>query len=293
MVHRRVSSAFVVCGMVMAASACHERAQSVATDATPGVVNQAPPATDAQRDAGRKSRCSLATDRAAINLQLGDGAVLGEAVPFAGGLAVGILRSHEGGRLASVVRLDANAAAPVDLGPSWGDAPPPQPVVRAGELYAVTYVRPDARPSPSRATGTHPTGRALSVHHVGVTIERLVQLPSETDTSSAYDVIAATTLRVAHWSARGVGRHRPRSTLRARRRRLLAQPALRRRPARRALARSSRDPDRPHRAHDGRRRSRRCGRGRSAPRGARRRLLAHVDFPAAGAPRRPAASAGR
>ncbi len=188
---RSVSTVLILSVTVVAAWACRERAQGVGADAAPVIAYPAAPSTDAQSDAGPKARCRIATDRAPAEVVFGEGAELGEVVPFAGGLAIGMLRSHESARLASVVRLDAGAASPLDIGPSWGDTPPPQPVVGGGELYSIAYVRPDARSSPRRAGGARQTGRALSIHHVGATVERLLQLPAETDASSAYDVIAA------------------------------------------------------------------------------------------------------
>jgi len=156
-------------------------------------VAQAAPAADAQSDAGQAARCKLVTNGAPADLPFGEGAELGEAVVLGDAIAVGVLRAHQSGRLASVVRLEASAAAAVDLGLSWGDAPPPQPLVRGTELYAVAYVRPDAKAPAPGANGARRPERALSVHRVGPTVERLLQLPPETDGSSAYDVIGAAT----------------------------------------------------------------------------------------------------
>lgn len=173
------------------AAGCRDASVRGAPDAGSPLVAPPPVVAETHGDAGLAARCSLATNGAPGDVQFGDAAELGEAVPLVAGFAVGMLRAQDGGRVASVIRIGgAVVAPPVDLGPSRGDAPPPQPLVRGGELYAVGYVGDAAVRSAS--AGGHRPGRALRVFHLGGAVELLASLAPESDASSAYDVIAAT-----------------------------------------------------------------------------------------------------
>jgi hypothetical protein len=99
----------------------------------------------------------------------------------ADGFDVGALRREDGGRRAAVVRIRAGSSSVVDVGASWGDAPPPQVLEHGGATYAVAYVRPSS-------VGADRTSRALGVYRLG-TAPPITLLPAESDASRAYDVV--------------------------------------------------------------------------------------------------------
>jgi hypothetical protein len=175
-------------GLITLLIACHGTADRSLRDALAGPVTSS--VADAALDAGPPPRCTLVANAHAV--AFGEGAELGEAVAIPGGFAVGLLRARDGGRGASVVRLGTGDPVTTDLGLVARDAPAPQPIVRAGELYAVAYTTSaPVRPAHPAAGGDPHATRSLSVFHVGAATERLAVLPSETDRSMAYDVVAA------------------------------------------------------------------------------------------------------
>ena len=174
--HREATRACVSLSLLVSVS-CHDVLGVRRSDAGRDAPS-APALEDSRADAGPVSRCTFTTGGGA-DARFGEGEELGEAVAFSGGFAFGALRGSDGGRTASVVGVATPGLTRTDLGASWGDAPPPQPVVRADALYAVAYVK---RP---RAV----TGRSLSLHRVGGT-ESPIDLPPESDVSAAYDVVA-------------------------------------------------------------------------------------------------------
>ena len=165
--------------------ACHGTSDASAPDALPAPVASA--AADAALDAAPPPRCTLVPHGAPSTFGAGD--ELGEAVALPDGFAIGLLAARDGGRGAAIIRLGAGSPVTTDLGLAPRDAPAPQPVIRAGELYAVAYSLTSPARVASRAVAHAP--RALSVFHVGATAERLVAFPGETDPSAAYDVVAA------------------------------------------------------------------------------------------------------
>jgi hypothetical protein len=173
-------------GLVVLLAGCHANAGHPSVDAAPAVAVAASASSSPQVDAGLPPRCSLVPGTPSVSF--GEGAELGEAVAVPGGFVLGALRVRDGGRAASVLRVADGPPTSVDLGLVPRDAPAPQPIVRGTDVFALAYVS---------ASGPHVKGaprppRALSVFHVGATAERVAQLPSETDASGAFDIIAAT-----------------------------------------------------------------------------------------------------
>ena len=192
----RPAAALSLLATLTAAWSCHDQADREAVLAAASTAEPAsPPAGDAGADAGPPPRCATSATgprgSPPAATPFGESADLGEAVAIAGGFAIGALRPADGGRVASVIRVGEAAGAAADLGASWGDAPAPQPFVRGDEVYAVGYVRPRASPSPAIAPSALRPRRALSVFRAGSTPERTIQLPTEDDSSSTYDVVAA------------------------------------------------------------------------------------------------------
>ncbi len=192
----RPAAALSLLATLTAAWSCHDQADREAVLAAASTAEPAsPPAGDAGADAGPPPRCATSATgprgSPPAATPFGESADLGEAVAIAGGFAIGALRPADGGRVASVIRVGEAAGAAADLGASWGDAPAPQPFVRGDEVYAVGYVRPRASPSPAIAPSASRPRRALSVFRAGSTPERTIQLPTEDDSSSTYDVVAA------------------------------------------------------------------------------------------------------
>ena len=154
---------------------------------------------DAAADAGPAPHCTLiatgaparAPAPAPESLDLGVGEELGGAIRTPKGFAVGMLRAVDGGRLASVARLGPSSVASLDLGVSFRDAPAPQPLVRGEDLFAVAYVKPGSPPGTAGTIDKIGAHRMLAVYRLGDTAERLLELPTETDSSFSYDAIAA------------------------------------------------------------------------------------------------------
>jgi hypothetical protein len=170
-----------------AMTACRDSTPSPRADAAPRVVSSS--RTEARADAGPPPRCLLAVSNDAASSTFGNDAELGEAVPVAGGFAIGALRKAAlpaTGLVASVLQVPAAAGgdAVIDLGPAWRDGSAPQPLVRANAVFAVGYVVRRGAPPPS-------AHRALAVFRASGGVERLLDLPAETDASSAFDVAAA------------------------------------------------------------------------------------------------------
>jgi hypothetical protein len=76
----------------------------------------------------------------------GEDVVAGDAVVAGGSLYVGAVRLAGGKRVASVVRasLDLASVTAIDLGPAFGEDPPPSPRVHAGAVFVAFYTRRDA-----------------------------------------------------------------------------------------------------------------------------------------------------
>ncbi len=85
-------------------------------------------------------RCTLAPGEAA----LGMGPIeIGEAVATPHGVAIGLTHGSPSGRSAAVAWVTLGASLPppavLDLAASRGDDPPPRPIARGEDLYAVAY----------------------------------------------------------------------------------------------------------------------------------------------------------
>jgi hypothetical protein len=127
--------------------------------------------------------------------------LLGESIDFGGAVLargeafVGLIRSNQGRRLASVARVaDGGRVLVVDLGVALADGPAPTLVVRGDEVLAGAFVRGE-----SADGGPFERARKLSVFRLlspareasaGGAPELLVSVPQQSDDSPAFDVAA-------------------------------------------------------------------------------------------------------
>jgi hypothetical protein len=167
--------------------ACHEAAPSRLLDA--GAMRVPDEASAVLVAAEPERGCHVEKAAALPGFVEGDDLEFGEAVRSPAGAFVGLLRSSGGTTLASVARVEGQAAASlVDLGAAVADAPPPQPFLRGAEVFAAGYVR-----GAQAEAGAHLPPRAvrpLSVFRVGDVAERLVTLTQTSDESPSFDVAA-------------------------------------------------------------------------------------------------------
>jgi hypothetical protein len=115
---------------------------------------------------------------------------VGDAVNVGEKIAVGLLRTVGGQRVGSValVSADAKSVSVVDLGAPFGDADPPKPFVRGGELFAGFYSKAAV---PARTPGKVEATRTLAVLRIDVAsskAERLGTVTQQDDESPAFDV---------------------------------------------------------------------------------------------------------
>jgi hypothetical protein len=132
------------------------------------------------------SRCRATDWGAAFDAGAPGDLELGDAVPFAGGVAVAMVHRSGGDRVAAValVRPDADGQARVvDLGATLGDAPPPRLALRPGELVVAFHGAPRGR------AGGEP-GRPLVVAAIAPDDQAtpLFSLEEQRDDSLASDV---------------------------------------------------------------------------------------------------------
>jgi hypothetical protein len=73
----------------------------------------------------------------------GDDVVAGDAVIAPNALLLGVIRREGAKRVASIVRapLDLSSSVVTDVGPAFGDDPPPVPRLRGNEVFVVSIVR--------------------------------------------------------------------------------------------------------------------------------------------------------
>lgn len=114
----------------------------------------------------------------------GEDVVVGDAAIGPLGLLVGLLRVDHGKRVASVLRasLDLGSSSIVDIGPPYGDEPPPSPRWKGDVAYVAFQAR---RPSDA---GVRP--RELFVHRLedGALGKLEATVVQQADESTAFDV---------------------------------------------------------------------------------------------------------
>jgi hypothetical protein len=135
---------------------------------------------------------------------------IGDAVPYPGGYAVGVVRSTAAGRTAAVALLgpELTAAAAdgnspptlqrgrsvriIDLGPTLGDAPPPRIGWRPPELVAAAY---------GRLHDGGDTTREMVVYAIadGVGTASSIVVPQQRDDSLAFDLAFAGSSGLLAW----------------------------------------------------------------------------------------------
>jgi hypothetical protein len=170
--------------------ACHKAAPSALADAGGAIAIEDAAARSNDDDPGLACHAVRATPLSGS--APGEDLEFGEAVRGSAGVFfVGLLRSSRGEAVASVARMEGQAAATfVDLGVVAGDVPPPQPFLRmadtrSDEVFAAGYVR-----SASAGASAHsPHTRPLTVFRVGDVVEPLVTLTQLSDEAPSFDVI--------------------------------------------------------------------------------------------------------
>ncbi len=123
----RLALALAGASLVQGCNGCTKREPAVLPVDAAVVTAEAPQAP---------ARCHVDGARLALP---GDDVIVGEAVVTADAVFVGVVRREGAKRLASIVRapLDLARAEHVELGPSFGDDPPPRPHLR-GNVVAVS-----------------------------------------------------------------------------------------------------------------------------------------------------------
>ncbi len=206
-------------GSICAVFACRRTSGESA-----GTVPEAAPeeVTDAAQTLA-KARCRPTEFATAVGAGNTEGDLeIGDAVPYPGGYAVGIVRPTPLGRTAAVALLgrdfvgSAEGGAPsgaslqslrtlriVDLGPTLGDAPPPRIGWRPPELVAAAYTRPHDGDGPMRDVAVYAIAGDVAA-------ESLV-VPQQRDDSLAFDLAFAGSAGLLAWdeatsASRGVVR---------------------------------------------------------------------------------------
>jgi hypothetical protein len=126
---------------------------------------------------------------------------VGDAVPFPGGTAVGLVRRTPAGRVAAVGVVDAalGGAHVVDLGVTLGDAPPPRVAWVDPLLVAAAYALP--------AVDAGAAGRGLSLYVVDPSAGAVVigSVPQHRDDSLAFDAAFSGGSGLVVWDEAVVG----------------------------------------------------------------------------------------
>ncbi len=140
------------------------------------------------------ARCQAAEAAFVVDQDVADpDLAIGDAIEGSGGVAVGLLHRTARGRVAAVALLGPDGKGPVrivDLGPTLGDAPPPQLVLRGADLVAADYALPSDNRTPAGASGE---ARDLAFYLVSAagTSSLLFSVPQQRDDSLAFDVAYA------------------------------------------------------------------------------------------------------
>jgi hypothetical protein len=133
-----------------------------------------------------------------------DDVEVGDATPYAGGYAVGLVHRTQAGRTAAVALVDSGAARAelVDLAATLGDAPPPRIAPWGAGVVALAYGVPRAN-----ARGEAP--RELSVYTVapGEAAISRASVEQQRDDSLAFDVASTKTTALAVWDEAAAGPH--------------------------------------------------------------------------------------
>jgi hypothetical protein len=125
---------------------------------------------------------------------------IGDAIAYADGYAVGLVRRTAAGRLAAVALLPPSPAGPVrvvDLGATLGDAPPPRlawGAWRPDELVAAAY-------SIGQAGARSDASRDLALYRIarGTAPVQILSIPQQRDDSLAFDLAYAESGGLVAW----------------------------------------------------------------------------------------------
>jgi hypothetical protein len=128
-------TAFVAC---LASVACHK--------ATPDTGSSDAAADASHTDEGAAAvlppRCQLTSQ--VFSIEPSEDTEIGDALPFPGGIAVGVVHRTASGRMAAIATIPTGLASLrlIDLRPTLGDAPPPRLAWRGKDLLVAAYVLP-------------------------------------------------------------------------------------------------------------------------------------------------------
>lgn len=169
-------------------------ASAAATDRAPRCVEVAPGKTASIGEAASQGAAAGTDDGEPADrddMLSPFAVVLGRAVSFDGGYAVGVQGEGEGGTLSTlvVVAADGGTATPIKLSRSRGDLDPPV-VATAGKAFVVALIEPNAG------------GRAVRLARVeGETVSWGAELRESNDESLALDVAVSGERGLVTWDA--------------------------------------------------------------------------------------------
>ena len=191
MKHARAATAVAIALGLVAASGCKKDA--------PAGVDAGAAASPAVASAGASAagvaealpRCRPDANEATI---AGDDVVVGDAVATSDAIVLGVLRRVGGKRVGSIVRMPLDLAPggvkAIDVGPAFGEEPPPSPRVVRGAIMAAWYTRKAGDDAGAPTTGGMAPGtRTLHVGHLeGDALREHGAVVQQADESSAFDV---------------------------------------------------------------------------------------------------------
>ena len=204
------AAALAAAALAIVAAGCHRPAPDAPPPAEDGAVAALEDSAAADAAAIVAARCRRSEKAVPVDA-LGAGRVavdggapgaggdleIGDAVGYAGGVAVGLIHATSAGRTAAVALLRADAsggARVVDLGPTLGDAPPPRLGRRNGDLVAVAYARTSAPAgAPATDAGAGEATRRAAVYTIAgdAVAGPPLAVPQRRDESFALDVAFA------------------------------------------------------------------------------------------------------
>jgi hypothetical protein len=204
------AAALAAAALAIVAAGCHRPAPDApppSEEATVAAVEEAAASDAAALVAARcrRSEKVLRLDAVGGGRVAADGGTpggggdleIGDAVGYAGGVAVGLIHHTAAGRTAAVALLRADpsvGAHVVDLGPTLGDAPPPRLGRRNGDLVAVAYAltsAPAGAPAADAAAAQATRGAAVYTIAADAVAGSPLAVPQRRDESFALDVAFA------------------------------------------------------------------------------------------------------
>lgn len=198
-------TAIVLAACALAIVACKRKAPAEVPDASQAAEQ---PAADAEAPKLAPARCKVEPTGTKLADNVAD-LEIGEGVATPIGFAIGVLRKVNGESTASIALVPAQGGAPafVDLGSPLGDASPPKPFARGGDLFAAYFPRPSA-PAAAPKPKQVPTRDLAIVRIDGGKAQPSLAIAEERDESLAYDVAASDKGILVAWDEDAIGNER-------------------------------------------------------------------------------------